>query len=358
MGKSAMLFHMSDNKVFELAVVGSGAAGSMGTLRGVLNGLETICFKGNAKSKKTARATWVDKVENMPVLFDQPKAVFRSSNEVFKWIKNHEIWKKFLTTVNDGVESVSGTQGNFKIHTAKGEVYTAKYVLFCTGIMDIQPEIKGDIAPIFPMANAGYLEYCIRCDGHKCIGKPTTVIGHTEGAGWVASLLYERYRVPEISILTNGKSLMVDADSELDKRLKCYGVNIFTQEIAEILGESNTTGLEGFMLDDGTVVTANIGFVSLGTIVHNQLAVAMGCNVDERGYVLTDAKGETSVPGIFVGGDLRANHKKQIYTAWDNTVDAVDRIDYCAREERRAAVFKNGCNLGVDERVGDLFGPS
>ena len=35
----------------------------------------------------------------------------------------------------------------------------------------------------------------------------------------------------------------------------------------------------------------------------------------------------TSVDGVYVAGDLRANTKKQIYTAWDTAVDAADAFN-------------------------------
>jgi len=73
----------------------------------------------------------------------------------------------------------------------------------------------------------------------------------------------------------------------------------------------------------------------MGTIVYNQLAKDLGAAIDERGYVLTDEAGETKVPGLFAAGDVRANKKKQIYTAWDMVVDSVDKADSYIRAEKR-----------------------
>ena len=342
-------------EIYEIAIIGSGAAGSMGCLRAVLNNLKTVCFAGNGNTKKKARATWVGKVENMPVLFDKPKAVFQSANEVFKWIKGQDLWRDNLTLVKDSAMEISGKQGDFKVTTGKGQAYHAKYILLCTGIMDVQPEIHGDISPIFPLANKGDIEYCIRCDGHKTKGREVAIIGHQESALWIASLLIERYDCPKMTVVTNGELLQVSEDSPVWERKKCYGIEVATSPIDEILGDPKKEGLTGIRLMDGELIDCQIAFVSLGTIVYNELAKSLGCEIDDRGYVVTDDYGETKVAGVFVGGDLRAGKKKQIYTAWDITVDAVDRIDNYVRKEKRESEHRS-CRYHGEEKGGALMG--
>ena len=144
-------------------------------------------------------------------------------------------------------------------------------------------------------------------------------------------------------------------DSPIWERVNCYGIEIEKSPIDEILGEPKKDGLAGVSLADGKTVSCQIAFVSLGTVVYNELAKSLGCEVDERAYVISDEFGETTVPGVFVGGDLRAGKKKQIYTAWDITVDSVDRIDNFVREDRRKVNFSN-CQYHGEERGGALMG--
>ena len=88
-------------------------------------------------------------------------------------------------------------------------------------------------------------------------------------------------------------------------------------------------------------VPFQIGFATLGTIIYNELAVSLGAEIDDRGYVITDSHGETAMAGLFAAGDLRANKKKQIYTAWDIAVDSVDRVDSYIRKEKRQHWLEN-----------------
>jgi len=144
-------------------------------------------------------------------------------------------------------------------------------------------------------------------------------------------------------------------NSALKERLACYNIEVIEEPILRLLGEPKGEGLTGIEIEGGAVVECRIAFVSLGTIVHNGLAKSIGCQVDGRGYVVTNKQGETTVPGIFAGGDLRANTKKQIYTSWDVTVDAIDAIDGYVREERRNQRIKN-CKADVKELSGALMG--
>ena len=322
-------------KLYDIAVIGSGAAGAMGSLRAVLNNLETLTFMGSAKTKKSARATWVGKVENMPCLFDKKKGVAQSSNEVFKWIREQDLWRENLTQVMSAVTKIEGEKGHFELTTEKGDIFLAQNILLATGIMDLQPLINGEIEPVFPMANAGYIEYCIICDGHKSKGKETTIIGHGESVAWIATMLFERYKNPRMTIITNGKKLEVIEGSVIHKRMSKYGIKSFESPILEILGDARGSGLEGFKLEDGQVVPCQKSYVSLGIIAHNKLAVELGANIDDRGFVIGDDVGETNIPGFFVAGDLRADHKNQIYTAWDMAVDSVNRIDRYIRDFKR-----------------------
>jgi thioredoxin reductase (NADPH) len=53
-------------KIYDVAVIGGGAAGVMATIRTILNNDECILFPGTPLDKKRSRAFWVSAVENMP----------------------------------------------------------------------------------------------------------------------------------------------------------------------------------------------------------------------------------------------------------------------------------------------------
>nr|MBA2403198.1 FAD-dependent oxidoreductase [Bdellovibrionales bacterium] len=205
--------------------------------------------------------------------------------------------------------------------------------ILCTGVTDVQPHIQGTIETVFDYANAQTIDYCLICDGHHVLGKRTVIIGNENSSAWNAIMLHERYGCPEMTILTNGKES--NFQKETQKLVDLYNIRVLTSPIKEIQGEDKGKILKGFLLEDGNVIQAEMSFVSLGMIVYNELAKQLGAEVDERGFVIGNETGLTSVSGLYVAGDLKANTRKQIYTAWDNAVSAATAINLIIRTKKR-----------------------
>ena len=314
----------------------------MAVLRSVLNNDETLFFPGTPKNKKRSRALWVAKVENVPGHLEYKKGIEDPNRESLKWLSEGEFKEKFHWMKNRGVTELTKNEDDlFEIKDSKGESYLAQYVVLCTGMMDVQPHITGNTEAIFPFANAQILDYCLRCDGHHVLGRDTVVIGHGNGAAWVATMLYERYETPSMTVLTHGEKPQFD--DEVTKLMKLYGIEVKTEVIVGFDGDSSAknTRLDALIFEDGSKLKAQMGFISLGSIVYNELAKSLGAEVDGRGFVVTDAKGHSSVQGLYVAGDLRANIKKQIYTAWDTAVDSLDAINAILRRQKRQKLLES-----------------
>ncbi len=320
-------------KIHDVAVIGGGSAGAMAVLRVVLNNDECLFFPGSPKDKKRSRAFWVSKVENMPGHLDYKKGIEEPNRESFDWLAAGPFKEKFIWKKNTGVVSISkGDDGIFTITDNKNETYQARFVILCTGVMDVQPTIQGSIEPIYPYANIQLADYCLRCDGHHVLNKKIAVLGHNSAAAWVAIMLYERYQCPEVTIVTNGE--VPSFDEETSALIKRYNFKVETNAITEIKGDPKNKILEAFVCGTNTV-NAEFAFIALGMIVYNELAKMLNANLDQRGFVTTDNKGKSSVEGLYIAGDLRANTKKQIYTAWDCAVDSADDINILIRRKKR-----------------------
>ncbi|MBT7610032.1 MAG: NAD(P)/FAD-dependent oxidoreductase [Bacteriovoracaceae bacterium] len=328
------------DKIYPIAVIGGGAAGVMAVIRTVLNFDETIFFPGSPKHKKKSRAFWVAKVENIPGHLQYKKGIMEPNTENLKWLSQNHFKEKLHWMKSRGVSKLEKNgQGLFIIEDSKGDSYLAKDVILCTGVMDTQPIINESIDSILPYANVQIVDYCIRCDGHHVINQEVTIIGHGEDAIWISFILHERYSPKSMTILTNGEEINL---SEKEKQLcHLYNIKIITQKIIGIKGNATKEKLESYILEDKTEFKTSFSFISLGMIVYNELAVGLGAEVDERGFVKTDSKGLTTVDNLYVAGDLRANTKKQIYTSWDTAVDSADTINSKARRERREELLKN-----------------
>jgi thioredoxin reductase len=138
--------------------------------------------------------------------------------------------------------------------------------------------------------------------------------------------------------------------------MEAYEIGFHGARVVEVLdgGEKpKGASLRGFRLEDGTTVEVRFGMVALGLHrVYNDLARQLGAALDdrdagpveERHVLVDDAGSETSVRGLFAVGDMSrrpgdAPSLKQIYTAQEYAVRAVQAIDRRRRSARRKAIL-------------------
>ena len=311
-------------KIYPIAIIGSGAAGTMAVKRAVLNNDHVLLFLGANQEKRHARGTWVRKVDNVPGLERYDRPILELCNETLIDIARGPFASN-LYTVEDSVLQIEKSGDVFKLKDAQGRIYYAKHVLLATGMMDEQPMIQGTIRSILDFSNGQTVAYCPICDGHRCLGKNTAIIGYRDDAAAAAIQLANQYHTPSLSIITNGKTPEF-SETTLDQ-LKQRQIAIYTSPIYNIHGDRNNRQLAGFQLKSGEIINAEMGYVMLGIRPNNALALQLGANVDNRGLVLTDPNGETSVPNLFVAGDLRSGSMKQIYTAWQHAVESIQTIN-------------------------------
>ena len=324
-------------KIYPVCVIGGGSAGTMAVLRTILNNDECLFFPGSPKDKKRSRDLWVRKIENIPGHFHYKRGIQEPNLETMKWISESVFKENLAIQKNTGVVSLKKIDDYFEITDSKDNVHHAQYVILCTGVMDVQPEIKGTIETVYDYANAQTIDYCLICDGHHVFNKRASVIGHGNGAAWVSIMLHERYQPKNFHILTNGKKPEFTEDTQ--KLIDLYDIKVCEAPIIDIFGQDKGKILEGFILEDGTTIETDMCFISMGLIVYNELAKQLGVEIDERGFVKADESGATSVAGIYVAGDLKAGIKKQIYTAWDSAVNAANAINLSIRVKKRKALL-------------------
>lgn len=314
----------SDATIYPIAIIGSGAGGTMAAKRASLNNRDTLLFTGAKKEMKSGRGHWVRKVENIPGLEKYTRTINQLREETLKLIAEGPFASK-LHVVNDSVLSIEKQGDVFTICDLAGNIYQARHVILATGIMDEQPHINGSIDPILSFANKQFVAYCILCDGHRSFQKKTAVIGYSEDAAKNALLLAHRYQPSTLSLLTNGIPHTISAETLA--HLAAKNIQLIEEPIQEVVGNAKERIFTGFMLQSGQMVDADIGFVSLGLRPNNKLALALGANTDDRGLVIADADGQSSVENLYIVGDLRSGSMKQIYTAWQHAVDALQAID-------------------------------
>ncbi len=163
------------------------------------------------------------------------------------------------------------------------------------------------------------------------------MIGPRDASIYIAAMMADRYGHEGIRILSNG---LPDEYTEKGLQIaKAYGMTIERRPITAVLGDAGKDGkgLEGFEVEGGDRIESTIAIVAMGAVVYSDLLRDLGGDLDPTGRPLVGPKFETSVPGFFAVGDLVPGRKMQVYTGWDEAVDAADEINARIRKEKMAA---------------------
>lgn len=122
------------------------------------------------------------------------------------------------------VEKAEKTSKGFIVHTASGEIYNSKKLLFATGIFDILPAIEG-LADCWGIS----VLHCPYCHGYEVRHQTTGIIGHGEAAIEYTKLLNNWTK--ELLIFTNGSPEFSTKQTEL---LNKTNTKVYPQEIQKL----------------------------------------------------------------------------------------------------------------------------
>ncbi len=232
--------------------------------------------------------------------------------------------------------SVTGIErlpdGTFEVKTEAGDVYRAPTVILTAGGTPVKLGVPGELE----YAGRGEA-YCAVCDGAFFRNEVIAVVGGGDAA------------VEEADYLTRyaSKVYLIHRRDQL-RASRILQERLFANPKIEVLWnkrvlrlEGSPRGLETLQLEDTvtgeTSTLAVTGcFIFIGFKPNSHL-VKGHVRHDPAGYLITDDRMMTSIPGLFAAGDLRAQLTRQITTAvGDATTAAIAVEKYLA--ERRARV--------------------
>jgi thioredoxin reductase len=201
-------------------------------------------------------------------------------------------------TVTDVTDE--GTSG-FRVALREGRPLRARRLLVATGLRDEIPDIPG----LWDRWGRDVL-HCPYCHGFEVGDGKLAVLGGSPQA--VQYALIVRQWTDDLSYLTPPESLTAGER----ERLRARAITIVEGDVQglEIRGDR----LEGVELADGRVVRCDALFVPPRFVPNNGLLTGLGCDVDDDGWAITGANGLTSVPGVWVAGNV-ANPRAQVITA-------------------------------------------
>ena len=210
-----------------------------------------------------------------------------------------------------------------------GTEYVAKTIIICTGGLPRKLDVKGEVE----FAGGG-VSYCAICDGAFFKGQVLAVVGGGDSAVEEATFL-TRY-AEKVYIIHRREEWR--AQKLLQERALSNPkiVPIWNSLVEEIGGGPDANGhrkVQWLRLRDvntGEESRREVGgvFIYVGFMPNSQI-FGPEYPKDGQGFVITDDKMETKVPGIYVAGDVRSQYVRQISNAvGDATTAAVAATRY------------------------------
>ncbi len=179
----------------------------------------------------------------------------------------------------------------------------ARTVLLATGLRETLPDVSG-LRSFYGMS----VFSCVACDGWELRDRPLALIGETSDL--FARAVHLSRWTAELTVFTNGVAeLSRDQESELDGR----GIRVVRTPIAGLDGHRGQVA--AVRLVDGSSVSVDGGFVRPVWDAPLDFLAETRPAIDADGFVIADADGRTSIPGLYAAGDLVAPGPQQLIVA-------------------------------------------
>jgi alkyl hydroperoxide reductase subunit F len=208
------------------------------------------------------------------------------------------------------VETLHHTDGLVEIGLASGAALRAETVIIATGARWRTLGVPGEAE----YRNKG-VTFCPHCDGPLFKGKRVAVIGG--GNSGVEAAIDLAGVVGHVTLIEFDDSLR--ADEVLQRRLGTLpNVDVVVQaRTTQVLGDgSKVTGLayEDRLTGVGHEVALDGVFVQIGLLPNTEWLAGV-VELTDRGEIVVDQAGRTSLPGVFAAGDCTTTPFKQIVIA-------------------------------------------
>ncbi|MEP6805077.1 MAG: NAD(P)/FAD-dependent oxidoreductase [Flavobacterium sp.] len=187
--------------------------------------------------------------------------------------------------------SADKTDIGFEIKTDSGKVFSAKKVLFATGVKDLLPEIPG-----FAECWGISVIHCPYCHGYEVKKEKTAVVANGNMGFEYAKMISNWTK--DLRLITNGKSTLTWEQTQI---LNKHNVEIIEDEIDAI--EHQNGNIQNIIFRNETKISVKAIYFKAPFKQHCTLPETLGCELTEQGLLKVDGFQKTTVPGIFASGD-------------------------------------------------------
>jgi thioredoxin reductase (NADPH) len=318
-------------EMYDLAVIGGGPAGLAAAVYGASEGLKTVLIEKATTGGQAGRSSKIENYLGFPTGISGAELTTSARRQAERF------GAEVITTREAGRLDVNGVGAAHSIKFTGGNTIGARAVILATGVDYRQLEISGcfdnpeDTLPNY--IGRGVYYGASVSDNNECAGEDVFIVGGANSAGQAA--MYMSAKARSVTMLIRGPSLEAGMSQYLvDRVTKTENITVrtCTEVIDTVATDDHLSGL--VLLDKRTgeteTVTCDRMCCFIGATPRTEWLEEAGIARDDYGFILSgpdlrEKVGwtldrpphhlETSVPGVFVAGDVRSESAKRVAAA-------------------------------------------
>ncbi len=289
---------MTAKQTYDMVILGGGPAGSTAALYGVRAGLSVVIIE---KMMLGGEIVSTDRLDNFPAF---PEGI---SGAEFGLLLQQQIENLDVPVHTAEVEKVS-LDGEIKKVTTTAAEFEGKTVLIATGT---EPNLLGADGETEFLGRG--VSYCATCDAAFFKDKEVAVIGGGNAA-LEETLFLDRFTSKVY--LIHRRDRFRGVKGLQDKVLNLSGVEVlWNTTVSKIEGDKKVSGLHIKQDGEDRFLEVDGVFIYAGRTANAPFLTEQGIETVKNGYIPTNEKMETSLPGVYAAGDIRQKYLRQVITA-------------------------------------------
>jgi len=310
-----------------LIIIGSGPAGWTAGIYAGRAQLAPLLITGSAPG---GQMTLTSEIENYPGF---PQG---TSGQELTQLMQQQAERFGTRVVMDEVTAVALSAHPFKV-TTYGDEYEAKALVIATGTSPRKLGVPGEAE----FTGRG-VSYCATCDGFFYQDRQVVVVGGGDSA--IEEALFLTKFASQVYVVHRRNRLRTEKVFQ-ERAFRNEKIDfVWDSVVTEILGDGKVTAvcLQNVKTEEESTLETDGVFIYVGAIPNTGFLEGQ-LELDDRGYVVTNRQGHTSVPGVFAAGDVQERVLKQVSTAvGSGAMAAMEAEKFIAELEDRAYPERTG----------------
>lgn len=317
----------------DLAIVGAGPAGLAAAVHAASEGIAVVLLDSVGAGGQVAASARIENYVGLSSGIDGADLARQATLQALRF------GARLLAPCQ--VIGLDCSQDTLQLELADGPRIDARAVLIASGVT----YRKLPLERWSHFEGAGIYYAATELEARACAGRPVTVIGGANSAGQAA--LYLATRGSEVTLAVRGSDLDPGMSSYLGERVRAHpNITVRTSsEVTALAGEDalRTIELTNTVLGEQQHQPCRALFCCIGAEPATEWVT--GVNVDGHGFVRTDVQldsmmlppvwealersplpFETSIPGVFAAGDVRAGSMKRVTSAIGEGVSVIRSV--------------------------------